>query len=85
MTIVAPPLVSIVAADVYPPPVSVTEPVAVGAPIPPFTATVTVVPCTVVMLDGDGVTVTVGVTFVTVTEFVPDALLYVGELAASGV
>jgi hypothetical protein len=49
--------------------------VVVGVPLPPLTATVTVVPCNVVMLDGDGVTVTVGVTFVTVTVFDPVAPL----------
>jgi hypothetical protein len=45
----------------------VTEPVAVGLPLPPLTATVTVNPWTVVMLDGEGVTVTDGVALVTVT------------------
>ena len=44
----------------------------------PLTATVTVRACAVVMLDADGVTITVGVVFkgvVTVTEFDPVALL----------
>jgi hypothetical protein len=44
----------------------------------PLTATVTVNGCAVVMLDADGVTVTVGVVFaglVTVIEPVPVALL----------
>jgi hypothetical protein len=45
---------------------------------PPFTVTVTERDCAVVILDIDGVTVTVGVIFaraVTVTEFDPVALL----------
>ena len=41
--------------------VNVTEPVGVGLPFPPLTATVTVNGCAVVMLDRDGVTETVGV------------------------
>src|ERR1039458_4786480 len=44
--------------------------------------------CAVVMLDGRGVPVTVGVVFagaVTTTVFVPVTLLYVEELAESGV
>jgi hypothetical protein len=54
------------------------EPVGVGLPVPPLTAIATVNACPVVMLDEDGVTVTVGVVFaeaVTVTEVVPVALL----------
>jgi hypothetical protein len=50
----------------------------VGFPLPPLTPIVTVSVCVVVMLVGDGDTVTVGVVFageVTVTEFVPVALL----------
>ena len=58
--ITALPLLSAVADDVYVPPVSVTEPVGVGLPDPPLTATVTMVDCAVVILAGDGVTVTVG-------------------------
>ena len=55
---------------------SVTEPLDVGLPVPPFTATVTVKACAVVMLDADGVTVTVGVILgATVTEFDPVAVL----------
>ena len=44
-------------------------------------------PWAVVMLDGDGVTVTVGAVAaaVTVSEFVPTAFVYVAVLAASGV
>jgi hypothetical protein len=38
-----------------------TVPVAVGYPLPPLTAIVTVNGCAVVMLADDGVTVTVGV------------------------
>jgi hypothetical protein len=75
MTIVAPPPVSVVAAEMNPPPVSVTEPVVVGVPLPSLTPTVTVNPCSVVILDCDGITVTVGVAFVTVSEFDPDAPL----------
>jgi hypothetical protein len=44
--------------------------------------------CAVVRLEGDGVTVTVGVInagVVTATVFVPVAEVYVAELAASGV
>jgi hypothetical protein len=47
-------------------------------PVPPLTAAVTATPCAVVMLDIDGVTVTVGVTFaglVTATVADPVALL----------
>jgi hypothetical protein len=73
MLIVALPPLSVVAAEVYPPPVSVTEPVGVG--VPP-TVTETESACTVVMLDTDGVTVTGGVALATVTaEDVPEALL----------
>jgi hypothetical protein len=44
--------------------------------VPPLTTTVTVNPCAAVMLDEDGVTVTVGVVLATVTaEDVPEALL----------
>ena len=70
------PLARVVAAEVYPPPVSVTEPVGVGLPVPPFTETVTARGCAVVMLEAEGVTVTAGVVFETVTvEDVPVVLL----------
>jgi hypothetical protein len=73
---VATPATSVAADDVYPPPLIVTVPVAVGAPPPPFTATVTVNPCTVVMLEDEGVTVTAGDALETVTpEEVPVAPL----------
>jgi hypothetical protein len=88
MLIVALPLLKVIAAEVYPPPVNVTDPVGVGLPLPPFTETVTVRGCAVVMLDVDGVTVTVGVVLagvVTVTVADPEALLYVEELDESGV
>jgi hypothetical protein len=50
--------------------------VAVGAPVPPLKVTVTDNAWAVVTLPEAGVTVTVGVTFVTVTaEEVPEALL----------
>jgi hypothetical protein len=55
------PLTSAVVADVYPVLESVTEPVGVGLPLPPLTATVTINACAVVMLGAPGVTVTVGV------------------------
>jgi hypothetical protein len=69
------PLLKIVAAEVKLPLVSVTVPAGVGLPVPPFTVTVTVSVCAVVMLVEEGVTVTVGVIFDTVTVFEPDALL----------
>ena len=73
--IVALPLTSAVAAEVYVPLVNVTVPVAVGAPFPPLTLTVTDNVWTVVTLVGVGVTVTVGATVVTVTgEEVPLAV-----------
>jgi hypothetical protein len=59
--------------------------VVIGVPLPPVTVTVAVNVCKLVILDGNRVTITVGVTFVTVTEFEPDAPLYVEELDASGV
>jgi hypothetical protein len=46
----------------------VTEPVGVGLPFPPVTATVTVNVCAVVMLVADGVNVKVGVTGFTTSE-----------------
>ena len=58
--IMALPLTRIVAAEVYVPLLRVTDPVGVGLPLPPLTATVTVNACAVVMLVGEGVTVTVG-------------------------
>jgi hypothetical protein len=78
MLIVAPPPLSVVAAEVYPPPVRATEPVGVGFPLPPLTTRVTERPCVVVMLVADGVTVTVGVInagVVTATGAAPVALL----------
>jgi hypothetical protein len=61
MTIVADPALRVVAAEVYPPPPSVTEPVGVGFPPPPATMTPTLRLCVVLMIEEDGVTVTVGV------------------------
>jgi hypothetical protein len=61
------PALSVAAAEVYPPPVTVTVPVGAGAPLPPLTTTVTVNPWAVAMLEEDGVTVTMGVTSATVT------------------
>ena len=56
-------------------------------PLDPETAMATESDCAVAMLLDAGVTVTVGVVAgaVTVTEAVPDALLYDEELALSGV
>jgi hypothetical protein len=76
--IIALPLTRVVAAEVYVPLLRVSEPVGVGLPLPPLTPIVTVSDCVVVMLLGDGDTVTVGVVFagvVTVTVFDPVALL----------
>ena len=73
IVIVAVPVLSVAAAELYPPRVTVTVPVGAGVPL---TMTVTVSACVVVMLDEDGVTVTEGVDFVTVTlADVPVALL----------
>jgi hypothetical protein len=61
--------------DVYPPDAcSVTEPVGVGLPPPPFTAAVSVIGCVDATLGNCGVTVTVGVSSaveVTITVFWP--------------
>jgi hypothetical protein len=54
--------------------VRVAEPVGVGLPLPPLTPTVTVRGCAVVMLDDDGVTVTVGVILAAESEIVLDTL-----------
>ena len=73
--IVATPAVSDVAAVKFPQ-VSVIDPVGIGLSAPPLTVTVTLSDCAVVMLVGDGVTVTVGVVAgadVTKTVFVPVA------------
>jgi len=56
------PLLRVVAAEVYPPLGRITKPVGVGYTLPPLTVTVTGSACYVVILDGGGVTVTVGVT-----------------------
>ena len=86
MLMVAEPEPRVFAAEVKPPPVIVTDPVGTGAPLPPLTATDTISACVVVMLEVDGVTVTVGVAFATVkVAEVPVALLYVGEEDVSGV
>ena len=73
--IVALPLPRVAAVDVYDPLVNVTEPVGVGMPLPPLTATDTERGCAVVMLDQGGFTATTGVSFVTVTEAMPEAPL----------
>ena len=66
--IVALPLLSVVAAEVYVALVSVTEPVGLGLPDPPLTVTVTIVDCAEVILAGEGVTVTVGAVVVVVAQ-----------------
>jgi hypothetical protein len=89
MLMVALPLLSVEADDANEPLLKVTEPVGVAAPDPPATDTATDKACEAVMLEAEGVTVTVGVTnpagAATVTEAVPEALLNVPELALSGV
>ena len=59
------PLVRVAAAEVYVPLLRITEPVGVGLPLPPLTTIVTVKDLAVVILNADGVTVTVGVALVT--------------------
>jgi hypothetical protein len=76
MFMVAVPPLSVAAPELYPPPVMVTLPVAAGVPVPPLTPTVTESAWGVVMLDNEGVTVTVGVVLDTVTlHDVPVALV----------
>jgi hypothetical protein len=65
MLIAALPTPRVVADEVYPPPLSITEPVGMGVPV---TVTITVSGWVVVTLDGEGVTDTVGVVLPTVTE-----------------
>ena len=81
LNVAEPPLSGIVA-ELYPSLVTVTVPVGVGVPL---TATITVSACVAVIENEDGVTVTAGVTLVTVTLEAPVAPLYVGELEESGV
>jgi hypothetical protein len=59
--------------------------VASGASIPPFTVTDTDIARVVKMLGAEGVAATAGVTLATDTELIPVALVYVDELALSGV
>jgi hypothetical protein len=61
MLIVAMPPLRVAAADVKLPLLSITEPVGVGLPVPPLTATLTDNDWAVVMVVEDGVTVIVGV------------------------
>jgi hypothetical protein len=58
------PPVSVVAAEVYVPLLSVTVPVGVGLLLPPLKFTVTITACAILTLARDGVTATVGVVFV---------------------
>ena len=60
--IIALPPARVVAAEAYPPPLRTTEPVGAEPPLPPAKVMVTNNDCVVVMLEGDGDTVTVGVT-----------------------
>ena len=85
MAIVTLPLASAVLAEEYEPPVKTMAPVAAGAPEPPLTPTVTGSAWPTTILCDAGVTLTVGVARVTVTEAFPEALLYADELAESGV
>jgi hypothetical protein len=78
MATVALPEVSIVAAEVYVPLLTVTDPVGVALPEPPLTATVTESDCAVVILDAEGETVKTGATgpgAVNVTDAVPEAVV----------
>ena len=75
MLIVALPPLRFVVAEVYPPPVKVTEPVGAGLPPPALTETVTDSACAVVMLDEEGATVTVGEALLTVSVTALLALL----------
>jgi len=72
--IVPPPLLSVVGAELKAPLVTITEPVGVGLPLPPFTTMATENACVVVTLETDGVTVIVGVAAVTSTDVVPESL-----------
>ena len=71
------PPMRVAAGNALPPLVNTTGPVGVGSPLGPLTTTVTVNACVDVMLDGEGVTVTVGVAVAgdMITEFDPVALL----------
>ena len=71
----AAPDASATAEEVYAPLVRVTVPVAAGAPVPPLTVTATVTDWLGVIWAADGVAVTVGVIFATVTLAVPLAEL----------
>ena len=85
IVIVAEPAVRGVADELYPPPVSVTVPVAAGLPVPVFTATVTLNDWVTEMLEAAGVTETAGVALLTVTlEDEPVAPLKDAEPDASG-
>lgn len=75
-------------ATVFVPIAIVSEPVGVGLPVPPLTATVTVRICAVVIVDGENVADTVGVDLLgapTETVVTPLVLLYKEALAESGV
>jgi len=75
---VALPPLSVAAAEVYPPPVSVTDPDGAGLPLPPLMETVTVSPWADVIDDEDGIIATIGVVFTTaftVSRANPDPIL----------
>lgn len=74
MVIDASPPLSVATAEVYEPLVSVMEPVGVGLPVPPLTATVTDNACAVVMLADEGVTATAGLTCCAVSGVVAEVL-----------
>jgi hypothetical protein len=83
----ATPPVSVIAADVKPPPDKVTVPVGEGLPNPPFNTTFTVSACFTETLFGDGITETPGAVFAigcTVSIAEPVALLSLTALVVSG-
>ena len=62
---VALPLLTVVTAEVYPPPLRVTDPEGVWLELPAVTLMVTAIYCAVVMLVADGVSVTAGAALLT--------------------
>ena len=69
MVKLATPLDSVTAVELYEPPVRATVPVGVEAPVGPLTVTETLTALAMLSLEG-AVTVTVGVTALTVTDLV---------------
>ena len=74
MLIVAAPLLSTIAEEVYAPLASFTDPVSVGFPTPAETVTATESDCAVVIEAEVGVTATVGVIFVAVEKLLRNAV-----------